>query len=37
MARPDIQGMLLRGIAWAGKKPVNALVDYKAPPQAPRG
>jgi len=24
-----IQPMLLRGIAWAAKKPVNELVDYK--------
>ena len=28
----QIQQMLLRGIAWAGKHPVNELVDYKAPP-----
>jgi type 1 glutamine amidotransferase len=27
----QIQQMLLRGIAWAGKRPVNELVDYKAP------
>jgi len=25
---PQIQQMLLRGIAWAGKKPVDSLVDY---------
>ena len=30
-ANPQIQTMLLRGIAWAGKKPVDELVDYKAP------
>jgi type 1 glutamine amidotransferase len=30
-ANPQIQAMLLRGIAWAGKKPVNELVDYKPP------
>jgi type 1 glutamine amidotransferase len=30
-ANPQIQGMLLRGIAWAGKRPVNELVDYKPP------
>jgi type 1 glutamine amidotransferase len=30
---PQILPMLLRGIAWAGKHPVNELVDYKAPPQ----
>jgi type 1 glutamine amidotransferase len=33
-ALPQIQTMLLRAIAWAGKKPVNELVDYK-PPAAP--
>ncbi|HEY4048733.1 MAG TPA: ThuA domain-containing protein [Acidobacteriaceae bacterium] len=27
----QIERMLLRGIAWAGKRPVNELVDYKAP------
>ena len=32
-ANPQIQGMLLRGIAWAGKKPVDELVNYKAPPR----
>ena len=32
-ANPQIQAMLLRGIAWAGNKPVNELVDYKAPPR----
>ena len=31
-ARPEIQKMLLRGIAWAGKKPVEELVNYVAPP-----
>jgi type 1 glutamine amidotransferase len=30
---PAIQGMLLRGIAWAAKHPVDELVDYKAPPR----
>ncbi len=30
---PQIQTMLLRGIAWAAKRPVNELVDYKAPAQ----
>jgi type 1 glutamine amidotransferase len=35
-ANPQLQNMLLRGIAWAGKHPVDELVDYKAPPQAPR-
>jgi type 1 glutamine amidotransferase len=36
MAIPQLRDMLLRGIAWAGKKPVNELVDYKAPPQPER-
>jgi type 1 glutamine amidotransferase len=31
----QIQQMLLRGIAWAGKKPVDSLVDY-VPPTPPR-
>ena len=31
-ANPDIQKTLLRGIAWAGKKPVEELVGYVAPP-----
>ncbi len=31
-ALPQIQTMLLRAIAWAGKKPFNELVDYQAPP-----
>jgi len=35
-ALPNIEGMLLRGIAWAGKHPVDELVDYKAPPPPPR-
>jgi type 1 glutamine amidotransferase len=30
-ANPQIQAMLLRGIAWAGKRPVDELVDYKPP------
>jgi type 1 glutamine amidotransferase len=34
-ARPEIQNMLLRAVAWAGKHPVDELVDYKPPP-APR-
>ena len=29
---PAIQKVLLRGIAWAGKKPVGELTDYVAPP-----
>ncbi|WP_206662802.1 ThuA domain-containing protein [Granulicella sibirica] len=35
-ANPQLQDMLLRGIAWAGKKPINELVDYKAPPPPAR-
>ena len=31
-----IQTMLLRGIAWAAKKPVNALVDYQPPARVGR-
>ena len=31
-ANPQLQNMMLRGIAWAAKKPVDELVDYKAPP-----
>ena len=33
---PIIQAMLLRGIAWAAKKPVNALVDYQPAARAGR-
>jgi type 1 glutamine amidotransferase len=33
---PVIKPMLLRGIAWAAKKPVNELVDYKPPVRAGR-
>jgi type 1 glutamine amidotransferase len=32
----QIQCTLLRGIAWAGKKPVDELVDYVAPPRPTR-
>lgn len=32
----QIQRMLLRGIAWAGKKPVDSLVDYVPPPRPMR-
>ena len=35
-ANYQVQRMLLRGIAWAGKKPVDQLVDYVAPPRPPR-
>lgn len=34
-ANYQIQQMLLRGIAWAAKKPVDSLVDY-VPPKPPR-
>jgi type 1 glutamine amidotransferase len=37
--KPEYTNMLLRGIAWAGKQPIDSLVDYKAPPppaRAPR-
>ncbi|HEV2323640.1 MAG TPA: ThuA domain-containing protein [Terracidiphilus sp.] len=34
-ANYQIQQMLLRGIAWAAKKPVDSLVDY-VPPKRPR-
>jgi type 1 glutamine amidotransferase len=37
-AIPQVQDMLLRGIAWAAKHPVDELVDYKPPaPPARRG
>jgi type 1 glutamine amidotransferase len=36
-ANPQIQKTLLRGIAWAGKKPVDELVNYVAPPRPGRG
>jgi type 1 glutamine amidotransferase len=32
-ANSQIQRTLLRGIAWAGKKPVDELVNYVAPPR----
>jgi type 1 glutamine amidotransferase len=35
-AIPQIQNMLLRGIAWAGKHPVDELVSYVPPPPPPR-
>ena len=35
-ANYQIQRTLLRGIAWAGKKPVDELVNYVAPPPPPR-
>ena len=35
-ANYQIQRTLLRGIAWAGKRPVEELVSYVAPPPTPR-
>ena len=35
-ANYEIQRTLLRGIAWAGKKPVDELVNYVAPPPPAR-
>ena len=35
-AQPQIRAMLLRGIAWAAKRPVDELVDY-VPPARPQG
>jgi hypothetical protein len=32
-ANYQIQRTLLRGIAWAGKKPVDELVNYVPPPR----
>jgi type 1 glutamine amidotransferase len=36
LANYQIQRTLLRGIAWAGKKPVDELVNYVAPPRPAR-
>jgi type 1 glutamine amidotransferase len=36
-ANDQIRKMLLRGIAWAGKKPVDELVSYVAPARPARG
>ena len=35
-ANYQIQRTLLRGIAWAAKKPVDELIDYVAPPPPAR-
>lgn len=35
-ANYQIQRTLLRGIAWAAKKPVDELINYVAPPRPPR-
>ncbi len=36
LANYQIERMLLRGIAWAGKRPVDELVNYVAPPRPAR-
>jgi len=36
-SNPIIEKAILRGIAWAGKKPVGELADYVPPPPAARG
>ena len=36
-SNPQIEKMLLRGIAWAGNHPVDELVTYVAPPRPARG
>lgn len=36
-SNPIIQNMLLRGIAWAGNRPVDDLVDYKPPKNSRSG
>jgi type 1 glutamine amidotransferase len=36
-ANPVIRDMLLRGISWAAKHPVEEMVDYKEPVQPARG
>ncbi len=33
----QIERMLLRGIAWAGKRPVNEMIEYVPPPRPTRG
>jgi type 1 glutamine amidotransferase len=35
-ANYQVQRTLLRGIAWAGKRPVDELLSYVAPPRPPR-
>ena len=36
-ADPQLQPMLLRGIAWAAKKPVDELANYKPAARGARG
>ena len=36
ISNPQYRDLVLRGIAWAGKQPVDVLVDYK-PPAQPAG
>jgi hypothetical protein len=35
-ANPQIQKTLLRGIAWAAKRPVDELINYVQPPRPAR-
>jgi len=35
-SQPQLRATLLRGIAWAGKRPVDELVSYVAPPRPAR-
>lgn len=35
--RREFRDMLLRGVAWAGKRPTEELVAYQPPPPRPRG
>jgi type 1 glutamine amidotransferase len=34
-ADPAVESMLLRGIAWVAKRPVNELMDYRSPGKGP--
>lgn len=36
-SKKEIQNTILRGIAWAGNKPVDELINYVAPPRPARG
>jgi type 1 glutamine amidotransferase len=36
LSNPQLQAMLLRGIAWAAKRPVDELVNYTPPPPRAR-
>ncbi len=37
ISNPQYRDLVLRGIAWAAKRPVDELVDYKPPAQPARG